>query len=876
MRLLRVSLTDYRGITHRDVTFGETGVTVLEGANESGKSSLIEAVGLLLDFKDSSKAQAVKAVQPIGRDVGSRVEVEATVGGVHFTCTKQFHRQTATELAIHAPSAEQLAGDEAHDRLQSILSAGLDRTLLDALWFRQGAPLEQPSLGGSTALADRLDAAAGAEPGDDALFDRVAAEYASYWTPKTGRPRPQLTEADAAVERAAEAERALGERLAGLESDLATAERLAARIADGERALTEQRPAHEARKRDLEELTALRTEVERLDADATAAAARAEQAEQAAAARRERRDRVAALDGELQALREDPDAIARTQRLEREQAELERRRTTARETTERATEARRDAAARRDDADLLARRDELAALVERRRRVDAARAGAEDAAAFLAACRLDDDGLDRIREAHTTAAHARRQLDTDAPRLGLEAIADVAVTIDGDTEELAAGEQRERAVPEATTVRIGDVALLRLQPGTSLDDLTAQRDAAEAALTAACEAAGVDSLEDARSVMEQRRKAEAAIVERDQEIAIALDGRGVEELDEAIATLDAEVTGRTERRGDDPPLPADLTAARTAVEEAEAQEAEAAEAARSAREAAEGLAEVVEELRDAQRTHEAQQRSLEEQLAEEQRRLAADRQDAADDALESTAAQTAEAASAAAEQRDAAQQRLAAMDPERVELLARNAAETLASTEASVAEARDERNRVAERLRLLGEEGLGERRELATAERVRAEDVRDRLRSRAEAAKLLFEVMSDARDRVREAYRAPLAAEIAQVGRLVYGDDVAVHLDEDLAVATRTLGGTTVPWESLSSGAREQLSLLMALATARLVADDGVPLVLDDLLGYTDPGRLERLGAVLARAGAEHQIVVLTCVAERYRHVGGATVVHIE
>ena len=45
--------------------------------------------------------------------------------------------------------------------------------------------------------------------------------------------------------------------------------------------------------------------------------------------------------------------------------------------------------------------------------------------------------------------------------------------------------------------------------------------------------------------------------------------------------------------------------------------------------------------------------------------------------------------------------------------------------------------------------------------------------------------------------------------------------------------------------------------------------------GYTDPERLKLMGAVLARAGKECQVIILTCVPERYSHVGEATIVRL-
>ena len=65
----------------------------------------------------------------------------------------------------------------------------------------------------------------------------------------------------------------------------------------------------------------------------------------------------------------------------------------------------------------------------------------------------------------------------------------------------------------------------------------------------------------------------------------------------------------------------------------------------------------------------------------------------------------------------------------------------------------------------------------------------------------------------------------------------------------------------------------MALSVAR---DEGVPLLLDDTLGHSDPERLRSMAAMLSRAGEECQIIVLTCSPERFRAVGGARVERIE
>ena len=77
---------------------------VVCGPNEIGKSSVIEALGLLLDQKDRSAKQTVLAVKPVHADVGSEVIAEISTGPYRFVYRKRFHKKSLTELSITAPN----------------------------------------------------------------------------------------------------------------------------------------------------------------------------------------------------------------------------------------------------------------------------------------------------------------------------------------------------------------------------------------------------------------------------------------------------------------------------------------------------------------------------------------------------------------------------------------------------------------------------------------------------------------------------------------------------------------------------------------------------------------------------------------------------
>jgi len=136
-------------------------------------------------------------------------------------------------------------------------------------------------------------------------------------------------------------------------------------------------------------------------------------------------------------------------------------------------------------------------------------------------------------------------------------------------------------------------------------------------------------------------------------------------------------------------------------------------------------------------------------------------------------------------------------------------------------------------------------------------------------------VMLRHRDDARLRYVEPFRAEVERLGRIVFGADFEVEIDAELRICSRTLAGRTVPYESLSGGAKEQLGIVARLAGAALVAkEDGVPVLIDDALGFTDAARLTKMGEVFDAVGGDGQVIVLTCSPERYAAVGDA--LHIE
>ncbi|MEM7258462.1 MAG: ATP-binding protein, partial [Pseudomonadota bacterium] len=152
MQFLRIRVENWRAVVAREITFGN-GVNIVEGANEAGKSSFIEALNLLFRERDSSKKKEIRSIAPKGHDVGSTVLLEFKSGDYHLTYQKTFNRRPATSLLMHAPEILQFTGLAAHEKVQSILESTIDFGLWQALQLEQGAEFAHINLRHSGGLA---------------------------------------------------------------------------------------------------------------------------------------------------------------------------------------------------------------------------------------------------------------------------------------------------------------------------------------------------------------------------------------------------------------------------------------------------------------------------------------------------------------------------------------------------------------------------------------------------------------------------------------------------------------------------------------------------------------------------------------------------
>ncbi len=915
MRLHRLTLRDFRGVRDRTVRLQALGTTVVVGDNEVGKSSLVEAFGLIFDLPDDSKSTRIRDIQPVGQDVGPEVTVELTLGGRELTYTKRWLKNRSTELTVVAPDGRRTSwtGREAHNEAERLFHQHVDPVLWQTLMVSQGQSLVLPTPADAEPLITAVTAESGT-PVDGASMPLVSAvehEYLRYWT-RGGRATGDFARSEKSV---AAAELTAAQALKAMEEvqqDIRRAERLALDLDDVTSRLADHLTSVEdlrERKKATDEILLRRDSVR---SRAETARARLENHTRTRVERERLLDEVERFtktDAELTERRTDAETVAKTaadtvHAAEAALAEVvelkDARRTEVQDAERRVSELM-------DRAELDRLLGQQAELVDVRARIAAA-------GTILDRIKVDDAMVAALEDAHAAVVEARAALAAGVPevvvrRLGAEPVELSGTGLDcpggAVPAELGFDEATELLVSGELVVGVPGQVEVTVRAGGEAATLRSRVDDAVRREKDLLKKAGVKDVAAARELLRKADTASAELHEArrtersltaggdpGERIAVLTARLGPDEPDEdqqvavegvpGQMSLFEEFASPHDTLFDDFELPVsepdDLTGAQRVLEEAR-----------------DALAEVERLLGDAEFAAAQARKAADEDRSEAQNararsEIAAERLAAAVDALETARGALADEAVATAEAEatgdvEAVLEELTAVQEQADAAGADQVAGELADALAVAGRLQGERDTLRDALRTTegrleqsGRDGLATRRDVAELELAAVRSEHDSLRRRADAARRVFETLSRHRAEAQTKYSEPLQSRIESLGRSVYGPSFRVWLDDDLAVSERELDGTRLPVEALSTGAQEQLAIITRLAISHLVStgESSVPVIFDDALGWSDKARLRDMGALLGRAGDHGQVIILTCMPDRYEYVPKATFIKLD
>lgn len=873
MRIHSITIENFRGIQRLELRdLPDTGVIVIHGNNEAGKSTILDALTTVLNERHTAGGKKIGVLTPIGRDVSPAVRLEATVGDYSFTIAKQWGKGKYSELNITRPQLRQYTGREADDELARILAENLDQELASTLFLRQGQFAAGISAAGIPSVVRTLDGDAGlsaeeAAYDDTALMQRISDEYTAFFTP-TGRPRGEYDKLRKAAEEAQQQYESLLQEKRKFDNEVVEVERLQQQMQQIQDELPEAQRDLESSQAEAKRAEEVAAKLQAAQAAVKYAELTAQRAAQDVENRKKLEQRVALL-GEQQAALEQEKGAAQqasdeeeatiatlTETVERRQAAL----TNAREEARRASALREYSLCQQELSDLQAVLDQ----------VDGAQAEYQKLVAEAPSRPVTDADVTRVEEAASEVKVQRTIRAASTAKLTVHA--DDATFVHDDAPTHVKGE-RTIELFDATTFEFGEFHLTYSAGASGANQYSAVEDA-ERALEELLAELGCADVAEARAKRDEHRTFAQRVEEAKRRREDILAGRDLSALQERHLKLQKLHAEHAEALGEGVALK-ELDAAEHAAAAAEAalqnaqHDAEVAVAAlephreRKARQAL-----LVLETKLA--THEEAVRNADEELRTEQEHTTSE------DLGEAQA--TAEAGLSAA--RTKLEEVTTAANEANVDM----AQALLESAQTRVVNLQDRYNaadrRVAE-LKSFFEmaTGIAEKVDRAEAMLDAAESEYRRTTRRAEATKLLYDTLQRYREEANARYAAPFAAALEGYAGALFGRDVEFELDDQLQITRRNVAGVSLPIEELSGGAQEQLALLTRFAIAELVARDGtapVPVVIDDALGATDPHRLQLMNALFNRVGKHAQVIVLTCYPNRYDGVASSNRYEIE
>lgn len=844
------------------------GINLFVGPNESGKSTLVDAVRAA--FFERYKSGSVEYLQPWG-DSSAAPEVELAFDwqGARWLLNKRFLNKPRCDLVVNGAHFSET---DAEDKLAELFGyqfalKGASRPEVQGipglLWVQQGTiqDIRDPVGHAGNQLQSALGTSLGevAASAGDELTDALEKER-GQWLTRTGKPtgdykavmdaclsgRAKLSDLDAQIAgyreqvdelgRLREQRQAIDQRQPWQdERRLASEAQQHLGEVNGWQAEQQQDQAKLDDRQRSQELC--RQQIRGFEADGKQLAKRA-------AAKTKAQEQVAGSE------ERQPQVDAR---LLQATAAYETARTAAAKSRKQAERVRLQ-----NDHDTLA-----ANLAASRKALKQARDVQKTLVGLRAqyqTCVIDEKALAKLKRCRGKLDEFAIRRDSLATRLQFDLLPGKRVAVG---EESVTG-KGERLLLEATEIAIPKIGTLRLQPGgTDIAALVRDQERAQEQHDSLLAQLGIATLAEG----EQRVTASRDLMGQIERDAARLEGMVPEGVDALAAQCDLDdvrLKALSCKLADLPeamPDAADEAAAEVALATANTRLKAVEQAARElehdlamANQALATAGEEWEQLNAELASPEYKQRvkNANDQLV----------------SLNAEAASLADAITARQQQIDAAHPDVLQQDVDRH-------TRSADAMERAAGERKQSITRLEARLETLGAQGLEEERNTRQQEVESNERRRDELTRRTAALDLLRGLLKNKRQALTRQLQAPLQKHLDHYLKLLFPHaslTVDEHLTPQMLTRQQSVVAEDGAVESLSYGTREQMGLISRLAYADLLREAGKPtlIILDDALVHSDAGRLTQMKRILFDAATRHQVLLFSCHPDNWRDLGVA------
>jgi hypothetical protein len=880
MRIRDIEVWDFRKLRHVMVSGLKDGINVITGENETGKSTLLASVQAALFQRHNVTGKVLDEMQPFGCAVRPQVKLGFEVNQGNYQLRKVFGGSNGSAEVVD-PGGLRFSNHDADHKLEELLNfqaASRGGTKFHELgiwplfWVEQGTTFQALNI--NPGVRATVQSSLRKEVGDilvgesgSRLKNRFVELYGRFFTAKTGVPTGELSAARkdlAKLEALLNDKRSelaqLGHEVVALETALARRDKLT------DPALKERLEKAKAEAlleaRTLEVLVQRRTQADnelRLKR-ALLKNVQGTQQQRLVLANEVSRLEQRLIDCEKAYGAAEEELGERETELQSRVEQLDAARSEVKSATGRRVQMSRV-------LELVKLRSSHAVVAQRLTDATSAADKESDARKIAASIRITSKDVERFRMLEQSVFQAEANLKAAATRIDFEVAEPSKLTVNGG----AVPATREMLATDVVSISIVAIGEIRVSPGgEGLDSRRQQRVGAEDKLAAALAELGVQSVQLVHELDQNRRDAESAI-NTHKLVVQALAPNGLDALRQEASTQEGQIQTLRQILGDIE-LP-ELSSATAAVAKAEGHE----QHGRLEVERLDAEVGKVRTRRDDARTlktaKETELRTTTEDLGRGREALAVARAIKADEAVirESTSAEVDERA--AEEVYTALEAQYKSEDPEGIELRVTTTSAALTSLEEQIAEAERSISKLRVTLDVLGQKGLGE--ECAAIESdLNATRIRSAAVEReANAVRVAYNMIVQVENEANTQFLQPVVRRVQPyLNRVLPGSQI--QLGTDMTIEGLQRGTVTEPFECLSVGAREQLSMITRIAFADLLADEGVdaPIILDDALVYADEGRFADALTTLAFAAKRHQIIILTCHEHRYLGLTGPVI----
>lgn len=862
------------------------GLNIVVGPNEMGKSTLLDALRAVLFEKYDSKARPVKDLQNDRNRAAPVVELAFELNEEVYQIRKRFIKRPYARL--ECPDGRILEGDAAEDELRDLLSLGKpgprgaqSETLgmWNVLWVKQGMSFGAPDLPESArgnlhnALESEVGTVLGGRRGRQ-LPQAIEKQLSELVTSSTNSPKGQyknLLEKESSlneeIERLEERQAELSDTLTRLEE---TQERLKL-LSSEDRDKTDAEEIERTRER-RSELEQLESRIKAAEKELELRKLKLEKAENEEKERRELKEDVEAKETDLKEARKRHEEVQKEERECRKK--IEKLHSAVRAAEADVTDAEESALQKEfvlEAVRLKEQIEELETHFEKARKAEERQRTAErDAAAITVTEYL----IERIRTAEKELEKVIGRLSAVATTITFDMDPKRPDGIEVDEESLANDHSSIQAV-SPVTIRIPEYGRITVDPAVkNRSELLSHQNEAKTELKEALGKAGIESPEEAQSRYDKKEKLlrDADLARKEAELhSPATDdyGAGAQALGDYIESLSLILKAKTDKLNLSE-LP-NLKESEATLDSTKKRAADARHALDNARAKLSGPDEELGRLKIELGTSNERYESVKKDVDRLRVKLEEEEKQRSGNQLQTTI--------------DTSRTLLFEQEKALTELDAEREDDSLEHLQArinrlgkAISDRREKRSsleveigRLKSHIEVSEGAGIDEAIQQKNREFEFCQEEIRRSKREVDVLTLLLSTLRDAERKAKERYMSPVVNRLRPYLQYLFpGADITIDENLEITGVLRERGYEE-PFHHLSMGTQEQIAVLVRLAFAEMLVEQGQPatVVLDDALVFSDDHRMNNMFDILNISARNIQVLIFTCREQLFEGVGG-------